>query len=159
MATACGLPGWTRLAQQGRKRFGEIAGGDALQVEDRQQCRDRLRAPQVGRQDCRRNANAAGIASRSLAIAHTWLADRDRADTCQHLALRQMAVAHNALAAVLGLEISMRGEKIHDLGLDRLPQQRARPLPQDFGELIVKGSWACLLGMNLSAVRRPPCPA
>ena len=52
-----------------------------------------------------------------------------------------MAVAHNALAAILGLEISMLGEKIRDLGLDRLRQQRARPLPQDFGELIVKASW------------------
>src|SRR5260370_20345997 len=51
------------------------------------------------------------------------------------------AVAHNALAAILGLEIGMLGEKIRDLGLDRLRQQRARPLPQDFGELIVKGSW------------------
>src|SRR5262249_11764842 len=52
-----------------------------------------------------------------------------------------MAVAHNALAAILGLEISMPGKKIHDLGLDRLRQQRASPLPQDFGELIVKDSW------------------
>src|SRR5262249_2606590 len=52
-----------------------------------------------------------------------------------------MAVAHNALAAILGLEIRMLGEKIRDLGLDRLRQQRASPLPQDFGELIVKGSW------------------
>jgi len=38
-----------------------------------------------------------------------------------------MAVAHNALAAILGLEIGMLGEKIRDLGLDRLRQQRARP--------------------------------
>jgi len=89
-----------------------------FQVEDRQQRLDRLRAPQVGRQDRRRKANAAGIASRSRAIAHTGLADRDSADTCQHLALRQMAMAHNALAAVIGLEISMLGEKICDLGLD-----------------------------------------
>src|SRR5215468_4396042 len=52
-----------------------------------------------------------------------------------------MAVAHNALTAVLGLEISMLGEKVRNLGLDRLRQQRASPLPQNFGELIVKGSW------------------
>ena|SRR5215470_530706 len=51
-----------------------------------------------------------------------------------------MAVAHNALAAVVGLEISMLGEKIRDLGLDRL-RHRTSPLPQDFGELIVRGSW------------------
>src|SRR5215470_913181 len=154
--------GWRQprrvLAQQGRKRFGEIAGRDALQVEDRQQRLDRLRAPQVGRQDRRCKANAAGIASRSLAIAHTGLADRDRADTCQHHALRQMAVAHNALAAVLALEISMLGEKIRDLGLDRLRQQPASPLPQDFGELIVKGSWLnqfehVIVGHGISLLR------
>lgn len=52
-----------------------------------------------------------------------------------------MAMAHDALAAILGLEISMLGEKIRDLGLDRLRQQRASSLPQDFGELVVKGSW------------------
>ena len=52
-----------------------------------------------------------------------------------------MAVPHNALAAILGLEISTLGEKIRDLRLDRLRQQRASSLPQDFGELVVKGSW------------------
>src|SRR5262245_25733004 len=81
---------------------------------------------------------SSAAASRSRARG---LADRNRADTCQHLALWQMAVARNALAAVLGLEISMLGEKIRDLGLKRFRQQRTSPLPQDFGELIVKGSW------------------
>jgi hypothetical protein len=35
----------------------------------------------------------------------------------------------------------MLGEKIRDLSLYGLSQQRARALPQDFGELIVKGPW------------------
>src|ERR1700738_3699969 len=52
-----------------------------------------------------------------------------------------MAVAHHALVAVLGLEISMLGEEIGNLGLDGLSQQAACALPQDFGELVVKGSW------------------
>jgi len=52
-----------------------------------------------------------------------------------------MAVANNALAAIFGPEITMLGEKIRDLGLYGLSQQRARALPQDFGELVVKGSW------------------
>ena len=39
-----------------------------------------------------------------------------------------MAVAHNALAAILGLEISMLGEKIRDLGLYGLSKERARAL-------------------------------
>jgi hypothetical protein len=47
-----------------------------------------------------------------------------------------MAVAHNALAAILSLEARMLGEKIRDLCLYGLSQQRARALPQDFGELI-----------------------
>src|SRR5215468_276847 len=114
---------------------------DALQVEDRQQRLDRLRATQVGRQDRGREANAAGIASCNLTIAYTRLADRDRADTGQDFAFRQMAVAHNTLAAVLSLKIRMLGKKIRDLGLYGLSQQAARALPQDFGELVVKGSW------------------
>jgi hypothetical protein len=40
-----------------------------------------------------------------------------------------MAVAHNALAAILSLEARMLGEKISDLGLYGLGQQRTRPLP------------------------------
>jgi hypothetical protein len=52
-----------------------------------------------------------------------------------------MAVTHNALAAVRGLEIGMLSEKIRDLGLYGLRQQGARALSQDFGELVVKGSW------------------
>jgi len=75
-----------------------------------------------------------------FAITHARLADRDWANTGHDLAFRQMAMAHNA-SAVRGLEIGMLGEKIRDLGLYGLSQQRARPLPQDFGELIVKGSW------------------
>jgi AAA+ superfamily predicted ATPase len=57
-----------------------------------------------------------------------------------------MAVAHNALAAILSPEVHMLGEKISDLGLYGLSQQGARPLPEDFGELIVKGSWLNQLG-------------
>jgi hypothetical protein len=51
-----------------------------------------------------------------------------------------MAVANNALTAIFGLQISVPGEKIRDLSLYGLRQQRARALLQDFGELIVKGS-------------------
>ena len=44
-------------------------------------------------------------------------------------------------AAILGLEIGMLAEKVGDLGLDRLREQGTRPVAQDFGELIVEGSW------------------
>ena len=39
------------------------------------------------------------------------------------------------------LKARMLGEKISDIGLYSLGQQRARTVPQDFGELIVKASW------------------
>ena|SRR5215472_14091901 len=58
----------------------------------------------------------------SLAITHTRRADRDRADTGHY---RQMAVAHNTLAAILSLEAHMLAEKISDLGLYGLRQRPA----------------------------------
>ena len=82
-----------------------------------------------------------GSAACRLAIAHARLADGDRTDAGHHLALRQMAVADDALVAVLGLQIGMLAEKVRDLGLDRLGEQGARPIAQDFGELVVERSW------------------
>src|SRR5215470_16692601 len=69
-----------------------------------------------------------------------------------------MAVAHNALAAILSLEARMLGKKIRDLGLYGLGQQRARAMPQDFGELIVKASWLnqlknVIVGHGISLLR------
>jgi len=52
-----------------------------------------------------------------------------------------MATAPNVLAAFRGLEIGMPGEKIRDIGLYGLSQQRACARLQDFGELSVKASW------------------
>ena len=53
-----------------------------------------------------------------------------------------MTVAPDPLpAAIAGLEVRILGEKIRNLRLDRLRQQRTRALPENFGELVVKGSW------------------
>jgi hypothetical protein len=52
-----------------------------------------------------------------------------------------VAVADDTLEAILSLEISMLAKKIRDLGLDGLGEQRTCPVAQDFGELVVKGSW------------------
>src|SRR5215831_18640605 len=46
------------LAEQRDQRFLEVAGGDALEVEDRDQHFEALRATRVGRQNRRRKANA-----------------------------------------------------------------------------------------------------
>src|SRR5450631_4896001 len=46
------------LAEQGKKRLLEVAGGDALEVENRDQHFEALRAARVGRQDRRLEADA-----------------------------------------------------------------------------------------------------
>jgi hypothetical protein len=86
-----------------------------------------FRASQVGRQNRRCETNTAGITSWSRAITHTRLVDRYNTNPGHHLALRQMAVAHKALAASLSPETHILGEKISDLGLYGLSQQGARP--------------------------------
>ena len=48
--------------------------------------------------------------------------------------------------AVLGFQIGMLTEKVRDLSLDRLGQQCACPIAQDFGEWIVEPSWLNQLG-------------
>ena len=69
-----------------------------------------------------------------------------------------MAVADDALMAVLGLEIGMLAEKICDLRLDRLGKQGTRTIAQDFGELVVEGSWLnqfddVIVGHGISLLR------
>ena len=59
-------------AEQGAERFGEVAGRDALEVEDRQQDLQAPGAPCIGRQDCRRKSNAACIVTVRCPIANTW---------------------------------------------------------------------------------------
>src|SRR6266446_1449876 len=91
-----------------------------------------------GRIDGEYRMRAPSVASRS---AHTRLANRDRADVGHDLALRKMAVAHDALLARLGLEIGMLCEKLSNLRFDGLGQQRTRAAAQDLCEGIGKGPW------------------
>ena len=65
----------------------------------------------------RRFTNAVGIGGSGFAIAYTRLADGDRTDAGHLLALRQMTVAHDALVALMGLQVGMLAEKVRDLGL------------------------------------------
>ena len=69
-----------------------------------------------------------------------------------------MAVAHNALTAILSLEVRVFGEKIRDLAFYRLRQQGARTLPENFCELILKRSWLnhfdhVIVGHGISLLR------
>src|ERR1700730_18677725 len=71
-----------------------------LQIKDRQQRLDRLRAAHVGRQDRRLEPDAARIGSGGLAVAYTRLADGGRTDTGHHLALPQGTGAGGARGGV-----------------------------------------------------------
>src|SRR5713226_9756326 len=80
---------------------------------------------------------APSVASRSR--TRGWRTDRP--DAGHDLALRKMAVAHDALPARLGLEIAMLCEKLRNLRLDGMGQQRTRAAAQDLCEGIGKGPW------------------
>ena len=102
----------------------EVAGGDTLEVEDRDQHFEALRPARVGRQNRRRKADA--LRSFADAVAHPRTAHRDRTNAGHDLALGQMSVAHQPSPAVFGQLVGMSAEQGGDLGLDRLRQQRSR---------------------------------
>jgi hypothetical protein len=86
-------------AQQHRERVLELPGGDALQVQPRQQLLDVPGAAQIGWQHGRAEANARGVAS--TAIMHARPANLDRADPGLDLTARRVAVAHQAPASLV----------------------------------------------------------
>ena len=52
-----------------------------------------------------------------------------------------MPVAHQPLAAVFGVLVSVAGKEGGDLGLDGLRQQRSRACAQNFGERVGELCW------------------
>src|SRR5215211_2337420 len=64
------------LAEKREERLLKVAGGDALEVEDRDQHLQALRAARVGRQDRRRKADA--LAALANAVPYPWAAHGDR---------------------------------------------------------------------------------
>ena len=52
-----------------------------------------------------------------------------------------MPVAHQALAAILGVLVGVAGQEGCDLRLDGLRQQRSRTLAQNLGQRVGEGSW------------------
>ena len=146
------------IAEQGRQRLLEVAGRDALQIEDRDQGLQALRPARIGWQQRRCEADTVGIVGRRLPVAHARLAHANRADSGHHLALGQMTVAHDTAATVGGLEISMFAKKFGDLGLHGLGQQGARSVAQHLGELVVERSWLnqlddVIVGHGISLLR------
>jgi len=99
------------------ERLLEVAGGDALQVEDRDQHFEALRAPGVGRQNGRTEPNP--LTMSALPVAHARLAHGHRSDAGHDLTLGQMPVTHDALVARLGLMIGISPQGVSDFRLDR----------------------------------------
>src|SRR6266536_1267852 len=111
------------LAEQRDQRLLELAGGDAFEVEDRDQHVEALRPTSIGRQNRRGKANP----PRAFAdtIAQPGAAHGDRTDAGHDLALRQMPMAHQPLAAVSGELVGVAAEQGRDFGFNGLCQQRA----------------------------------
>src|SRR4051812_41779990 len=143
-------------AEQRRERVLKVAAGDALEIEDRDQNLEALRAAGVGRQDRGREPDA-GLTSPS-AVANPRRAHRNRAQAGHDLALRSMTMAHQPLAAVSGLSVGVAAEEGCDLRLDGLRQQRSRALAQNFGERVGELCWLdqlddIILGHGVSLLR------
>src|SRR3954462_7904969 len=132
--------GPTRVrAEQRRECVLKVAAGDALEIEDRDQNREALRATGVGRQDrgCEPDAaltSPGGVATPRRAPGEWAKAGRDGA-------LGSMAMAPQPLAAIFGLSVGMAAEEGGDLRLDGLRQQGSRTLAQNFGERVGELCW------------------
>jgi hypothetical protein len=74
-------------------------------------------------------------------IAHARAAHRDRTDAGHDLALGQMSVAHQPLAAVVGELVGMAAEHSGNLSLNRLRQQLSRAVAQYLGQRIGECPW------------------
>jgi hypothetical protein len=83
---------------------------------------------------------AASCAAR-LPVAHARLAHRHRPDAGQDLALGQMPVPHDPPAAVAGLQIGCRGQKLGHFRFDRLGQERPRAIAQNLGQPVGQNPW------------------
>src|ERR1019366_5629039 len=108
------------LAEQRDQRLLEITGGDALQVENRDQYLQALRSARIGRQNGRRKADT--LSAFANAVTHAGAAHHNRTDAGHDLAFRQMSVAHQPLPAIIGQLAGMAAEQSRNLGFDGLPQ-------------------------------------
>src|SRR5262245_16310908 len=106
------------LAEQRDQRLLEVAGGDALEVEDRDQHLEALRSAGVGRQNRRREADA--LRALANAITHARTA---RPDCCSRKSKKPKS---SECAQRIGLPA--RGGYLFDVS------NRRRPFPPDFIE-------------------------
>jgi hypothetical protein len=100
-----------------------------------------LGPPCVWRQQRRAEVDAFRVAGRRASIANPRLANRQRAQAGQDLALRQVAVTHDASTAVLRVEIDVATQERCHLGLHGLRQKGPRPCAQHFGQRVFERPW------------------
>src|SRR5208282_920410 len=118
------------LAEQISERGPEVAGREAVQVQDREYLGDLRRAPCVRRQDLRAEPFAfPGVLLDALVVDPRRL-DRHRPGPDRHAPLPRVAVAHDQPLAVLVELISERGDVLADLRLERRRNHPTRALPR-----------------------------
>src|SRR3954452_2922265 len=127
------------LAEQGCQRLLEPACGDALEVEDRDQHLEALRAARVRRQD--RGAEGNALLARADAVTNARSAHRDRADAGHDLALGQVTVAHQPLTSIVGELVGVALEKPGHLRCDSLGQKRAGTAAQHLSQRVGMPGW------------------
>ena len=98
------------LAQQGGERLLEVAGGDAAQVEHRQQRIQAAGAPRPARHERRAEADAFAIVA-GAAVADLHPRHRHRTDPGLDLTLGTMAVAHQTRSPVRQPQSLPRGQE------------------------------------------------
>ena len=125
--------------EQGRQRLGEVARGDALEVEGGDQDFEALRAPRIRRQE--RGAEPDALGALARAVANAWRANRNRADAGHDLAFGQVAVAHQPSAAFFGARLGVAIKERGNLRLDRPRQQGPGAAAQHLGQRIGKRRW------------------
>ena len=113
----------------------EVAGGDAAQVEHRQQRIEARRTPRPFRQDARREPDLFLGVCRP--VPDFGAPDGERPDPGLDLALRTVPVPHDALTAIGEPFAGEPVEERPDLGLKRAREHPARAFPCDLGERVV----------------------
>ncbi len=111
------------LAQERAQGFGEIAAGDAAQVEDRQ---DRVEGPGSAREPGQqRGRETDAFLSGAGPVTDLGAPHRHRADPGKDLAFRPPAMADQALAPVLGFQVTVIGQEGIDLGFNGMRKKLA----------------------------------
>lgn len=144
-----------RPGQRGRGLL-KIAPGNPFEVKPRQQVLDGPRLAQVGRQDRRGEADLLGIIT---PVPHAWHPDRHRADHGDHLAFRQVTVAHQPCATICGLIPGMRFQQCRWFSFNRLLDQITRTGAQNVAQGITsKSMWIGQRGDGISRHVAYPFP-